>query len=333
MDLRNLPQMKETARRNLAGAPQARRITGIYVGILLLSSLVVTMLNFFTGQEIANTGGLSGMGMRSVLSSLQQMLPLVQSVALMGVEFGYVAAMLRISRNQYTSPKTMKLGIRRFGALLRSALVQAANYFLLSIASAFLAVQIYFFTPMSNRLLAVLEPYAAAASDPNAMLEGMSAAEQAALLESMVPLYLIMLVLFLLLVIPKYYGYRMVNYVLMDQPSCGALLAISQSKAMMRGNKWKLFQVDLSFWWYHGLCMLAAVLCYGDLILSLLGVPLPMSSDVSYFLFYGLFLAAQGLIYFFLRSQVEVTCAQVYDAIRPKPTEAEGVVLGNIFQM
>lgn len=58
----------------------------------------------------------------------------------------------------------------------------------------------------------------------------------------------------LLFIIPgiiKSYSYRMVPYILADQPELGALAAIKRSRQMMKGNKWRAFVLDLSFiLWY-----------------------------------------------------------------------------------
>ena len=58
----------------------------------------------------------------------------------------------------------------------------------------------------------------------------------------------------LLLIIPgiiKSYSYRMVPYILADQPDLGGTAAIRRSREMMKGNKWRTFVLDLSFilWW------------------------------------------------------------------------------------
>lgn len=54
----------------------------------------------------------------------------------------------------------------------------------------------------------------------------------------------------LLLIIPgiiKSYSYRMVPYILSDNPDLGAMEVIDRSKQMMSGNKWDTFLLDLSF--------------------------------------------------------------------------------------
>ncbi len=62
---------------------------------------------------------------------------------------------------------------------------------------------------------------------------------------------------FLLLIIPgivKFYAYRMVPYILADNPCIGANRAIELSKEMMNGNKFSLFVLDISFigWYFLG---------------------------------------------------------------------------------
>ncbi len=65
---------------------------------------------------------------------------------------------------------------------------------------------------------------------------------------------------FLLLVIPgivKFYAYRMVPYILADNPEIGHNRAIALSNRMTAGEKWNIFVLDLSFiGWY----MLGALL-------------------------------------------------------------------------
>ena len=58
----------------------------------------------------------------------------------------------------------------------------------------------------------------------------------------------------LLLIVPgiiKAYQYRMVDYLLNDDPNLTAAEALQKSKAMMQGNKWRAFVLDLSFIGWH----------------------------------------------------------------------------------
>ena len=58
----------------------------------------------------------------------------------------------------------------------------------------------------------------------------------------------------LLFVIPgiiKHYSYRMVPYILADQPELSGTAAITRSREMMNGQKWNAFVLDLSFLGWH----------------------------------------------------------------------------------
>lgn len=66
---------------------------------------------------------------------------------------------------------------------------------------------------------------------------------------------------FMLFIIPgfiKAYSYRLVPYILADDPDISAMDAITRSREMMNGNKMKAFLLDLSFigWW-----LLSAITC------------------------------------------------------------------------
>ena len=57
--------------------------------------------------------------------------------------------------------------------------------------------------------------------------------------------------LFIVPAIVKSYSYRMVPYILADEPALSGTAAITRSREMMRGHKWSVFVLDLSFiGWY-----------------------------------------------------------------------------------
>ncbi|MBQ7322267.1 MAG: DUF975 family protein [Clostridia bacterium] len=70
----------------------------------------------------------------------------------------------------------------------------------------------------------------------------------------------------LLLIIPgivKSYSYAMTYYILADHPEMSPTEAITKSREMMKGNKWRLFCLDFSFiGWY-----LLSILTLGILLL------------------------------------------------------------------
>ena len=120
---------------------------------------------------------------------------------------------------------------------------------------------------------------------------------------------------------------------IIDKPAVGALMALRESKKMMRGNRFQLLKLDISLWWYYLALAAATVILNGDVLLPMLGVELPIPETVAYFGFYALYLAASFAVHLFLRNRVEVCYALAYDGVKPEQKQDGGVVLGNIFQM
>ena len=179
-----------------------------------------------------------------------------------------------------------------------------------------------------KRLMELAEPLLNL--DPNAWMNDPALANQ--LMDAMMPLLLIYLVLYLVVIVPISFHFRMASYLLADQPRCGAFAALKGSFQMMRRNCLKLLKVDLHLWWYHALVFLAGLIAYGDWILSWLGISLPVSGEVAFYVFQIAYLAALFAVYYFFRNRVELTYIMAYEALRPKEKQ-NSVVLGNIFQM
>lgn len=332
MDIRNTKELKTFAAERLSGAANARQIVSLFSLIAVGLAGLVTLVNYLLGLQISNLGGLGNMGTRAILSTLQTVLPLVQSIVLLCLELGYISAMLRIARGQYASPNGLRLGFDRFWVLLRCTLISSLIYVGAGMGATYLAVFLFMLSPFSNEAIAVLAPLM---SDMTILDSGivLDDATYAQLVSSMTPAFILCALLCVILVGPIFYGYRMVGYVIIDKPGIGAMAALRESRNMMRGHRLSLLKLDLHMWWYYAATIAATVLCYGDVIAPMLGITFPWNEDISYFLFFALYLAAQFAVYYFLRNRVDVTYALAYDAVKPEEKKDDGVVLGNIFQM
>lgn len=328
MDIRKL---KQSASEAMAVARDPKKVILVYSVVLTLISLLLTLAQQWLDQQISGTGGLANMGIRSVLSTIQMVLPLVQSVVLLCWELGYLSAAMRFARKRYADHTDLRTGFRHFGPLLRMSLLEGFIYMGLFFVSTWIGSQIFMFTPFSQKLMEIITAKTEAGTLTTEALLADEAVMQV-MYDAMLPLTVIVGLIFAVLALPVMYRYRMAHYRLLDKPQEGALAALRNSRAMMRGNAIGLFKLDLSFWWYYLLNGLAAVVCYGDQILPLLGVELPFSPMVGYFLFYGVYLVMQFGIYYFFRNRLEVIYVMAYETIRPQEQES-GVVLGNIFDM
>jgi hypothetical protein len=84
-----------------------------------------------------------------------------------------------------------------------------------------------------------------------------------------------------------------------------------------------MFRLDLSFWWYYLLHALLVAICYGDQLLPVLGIQLPWSKNVGFFLFYVVSLLCQLALYVAARNKVEATYVLAYDALRTPAEKSE----------
>lgn len=332
MNIRNTRELKKFADERLSNVRDLKRIIWIYAGVSIGLTALVTIVNYLLGLQIDQLGGLRNMSTRKILSTIQSVLPIAQTMVSICVNVGFLAAMLRVARGQYVSPNTLRLGFDRFWVLIRWTALQVLLYAAVVMLGVYIGIMIYMISPLSNDAVALLTPYLSETSLLNSEVV-LDDAAYALFSQMLIPAYLLCGVVVCILGLPMLYSYRMVNYVIIDHPGMGAMAALQESKRMMRGNRLQLFKLDVSLWWYYGAMVLASVICYGDMILPLLGVTLPWSEDVSYFVFYGLYLIATLGIYCTMSSRVETVYALAYDSLKPEEKKDSSVVLGNIFEM
>ena len=330
MDICNTSEIKAAALRRLTDAGQAKRIAAIYAGVTLGLSALVTILGLVLEAMMSGTTGLGGMGRRTILSSVQSMLPWVVGLITMCVELGYQAAMLRVARGQYASPQTLRLGFDRFWVLLRCILLEGVILFAIAFGGIYIATMLFMLTPFSGRVMEVLSPVLENVTllSPEMVLDE---ALYDQLMQAMIPAFVMCAIVVAAAAIPVLYRLRMARFVIIDKPGIGALAALRESRKMMKGNCLRLVKLDIILWPYYIGCVFASLLCYGDVLLPMMGARFPWSDTVSYYLFFALYLAVQFAVYYFLRNQAEVAYSIAYDSIRPKEPKTEGVALGSIF--
>lgn len=321
MNIRDRRAIHHTASQRLdAATGDLRKILLVYLGSSIALSLASSIFSVLLSDRIANTGGLGNLGLRSILSTGQTILPFVQALVVMGLELGYCMAALRVSRGQEVSLDTLWGGFHRFFPLLRAMILQGIVYFFVGMLCIYLSAYIFILLPVSSRFQEIIAPVL----DTATVLSGTITLDEAIITqatEAMLPMLWIFAGLFLLLFVPLHYQYRMVTYRLIDQPRPGAFAALRESRAMMRRNRLALLKLDLSLWWFYCLQILISLVCYGDMLLPMLGITLPWSNMVSYFLFLILSLILQFVVYYFAMNRVSVTYAVAYETLLPKQQE------------
>lgn len=303
----DIPTLKTSAAEHLAAAPYSpRKLTLLHTGGALGLSLILTIANYLLTKQIDTTGGLAGIGTRTVLSAIQMFLSIAGAAVIPFWEFGYFRAALNISRREPAQPTTLLEGFRRFGPVLRLLLLRGALFMTVAFLCLQGAATIFTMTPLSNSFMEAAESIIEAGTsvDP-AVLDG--------LMVHMIPMYVLWAVLLCVILIPLMYRYRLADWAVMDD-TFSARAAMKKSKRWMFLRRKKLFQLDLHFWWYYALQLLAGALAYGDEILSLLGISL--RGDWAFFGFYLLSMAVQLVTAWRFAPQIQTTYAIVYDTFR-----------------
>lgn len=303
--------LRQEAARKLESAPNRGKLVLLFACVSAGLSFAAGLVSMLLDSQIAGTGGLDGLQLRSVLSTVQAMLNILLLAFIPFWNLGYTSVALKLGRGEAAAETDLLNGFRRFGPGLRLMLLRMFIYFVIGFATVQIASIVFSFTPWAEAFYRQAENLGLLDASG-----GMEEATVNALLPTMLPYWIIAGVLYVVALIPVTYRLRMAEYQLMDEPKCGALMAMLQSNRMMKGNCVALFKLDLQFWWYYLASVLVPVLCYGDVLLPMVGVTLPFDPMVSFFLFYALAQAAQILLYWRCRNQVECTYVCAYDMLR-----------------
>ena len=314
MNIRERRAIHDSAAHALDRAPQARQIILVYAAVICGLSVLSTVISVVLSDRISGAGGLGNIGLRSVLSTGQSVLPLLNFIITACLSLGYHTAILSFTRGFDASTRTLTGGFRHFGPILRTVLLQGLIYGGVLFGATYLSSFIFMATPYSEEFIRVMTPYL---ESMTVLSGGLVMDEQmfTTALGALVPMLWILAAVSLVLVLPLHYRLRMVDFALADDPQKGAFHAIVKSRYLMRRNCIALFRLDLTLWWFYAAQLIINLVCYGDVLLPLIGVTFPWSETFSYHLFYGLYLVLQFALYVFGMNRVYGVYAVAYDAL------------------
>lgn len=305
-------KLKQSANDALAQAAYPPgRLMLLYAGISASVLLVVTIVTYLLQMQIDKTGGLSGIGLRSVLSTASALLSQGVNLIIPFFAIGYLSASLQMARKLSFSGSTLLDGFRCAGPVFRLMLAKGLLLLLPGMVCFYPAMLIFLMTPFSDALTEAITPLLMESSDMQALLD--NPAVIAAVEEVALPAMLIFLGLYLLVCIPLFYRLRLSELALMENPRAGAIAAIRKSIALTRRNCRRLLKLDFSYWWYYLLTAIISVIAYGDVIAPYLGVVLPMDSQTAFFAFYIIYLLAQFALRMWMMNRVQVSYVLLYD--------------------
>lgn len=299
--------------------PDYRRTVVFHSGISLAALVIVMLLDLLLSNAVAQTGGLSGIGTRSVLETVQSVLSTAVNILLPFWEIGILYTTIRVVRRQPQEYSMLTRGFHRVGPVVRYYLVLVAALFGVAMVCSNITMMLAMFVPIPDSLeTAFSQIDITAIQDPEQLME-MLPVDQ--LLSYMLPALIVFALVYCGILIHLSYRFRVSQYLLVDEEKVGAVAALALSNRLTKGNRWNLFKLDLSFWWYYVLQLLIAAVAYGPELLSLAGVTLPISSSVAGFLFYLLYAVLTLALSWWAGAYVQASYACAYEQLRTPPED------------
>lgn len=297
-----------------------RKLIMVHSGVTIGVSLVLSVLSYLLDMGIAQTGGLGGIGTRTVLETVQSLLMTANMFLLPFWAIGYIGAVLHWTRRETADLGTLLSGFRCLRWVLRLLFIQGLVYVFLGIVGGYAGAAVFLLTPGAQPLYALTQEMVdAGITDPYAIMEN------EAYVSASMAMAPYMLAGAAVLIAPVAYRLRFAEFALMDDPQQGALWAILCSWRMTRKNCLSLLKLDLRLWWYHLAVLLIAVLGYGDLLLGMAGIELGIGEDAAMFAFYVAGLLCEFGLYVWKKNEVFAVYALAYDQLAapreepPKP--------------
>ena len=300
----------------------ARRLVLLYCIVLAALTLGSSGLNLVLDTRIDTTGGLDGIGMRSILETIQQILSYINQFFGPFWSAGFLTAMIAMVRGREPQVRDLTNGFRRAFRVLFHVAFEATAAFMLLVAVVNLSSLLFLLSPMGARFNELMAPLL---SDPNLITAEGLLNESLISYQELSRLLLPMLVLTAAIYLPLYtlmaYSFRLSLYLVMDR-NIGAIPAHFLSIRLMRGHKWQLCKLDLSWWWYYLLGAACWVVGYLDLLLGLLGIPLPMNATVMFFVTLAAYCVLFTLLSLWKKCEVDASYVLFYENVMPPEPEA-----------
>lgn len=284
LQVSDLHRLAKARLQGVSGNP--KRLALFHTAIALGSSFLLTAVIYLFDLLIADTGGLAGLGIRSVLTTAQSVLTIVITAALPFWQMGILYAALQWVKGKSADFESLLQGFRRFGSALGLLFLRGGLFLALAIPISYAGTAVFMLTPFAAPLLEILTPMMEQGVTPE-QLEALVTPEfTAAALQASVPLLIISGILYVAVAIPIFYRIRFADFAVMEGLSAGK--ALLKSFAVTGKNCLQVFKLDLTFWWFYLLQILSAAVCNADTILPALGVSLPVSGAVAALAFYAL---------------------------------------------
>lgn len=300
-----IPSIKNTAARLLQksdGTYQrlVRIHSSITVGVWLLLFILSYLIHF-----LAPEGGLSNLGMHSMIFTTQVILFLVGLFLVPFWETGLSCVAIDFIRGKRNISSDLTEGFRCAKPILGSMVFQGIQYFLVYLISSSATGVVLTLLPLSQTFY----------QDATVLLQNPDTPLKGRMLIVAVVYSVVFISLLLVLASFIFFRYRMARRVILDDESITGIKAAFQSRTLMKGKLKKLLTLDLSFWWFYIPEFLGILLPASVILIS--GLDVPLSDNVQTILWAtaGGSLLLRLTVNYFAKPKVAANYALFYDRL------------------
>ncbi len=303
--------------RQLTCKPQ--KILLLYAAVAFGVSLVAALMNLFLNGQIAQTGGLEGLEVKTLWETTATVSELALAFLSPIWSLGLVSVVLGFARGKDAQPKDLTSGFSRFLAGLGLHFLTILLYILACFIVVYIGTTLMGVLADMNRLNTILTPFLPMIEEKPDIIQDPAFLKSLPWQELLACLWLPILVIFLLSAVAVLfvsYRLRLARYYLMDGIGMGPVQAVRKSFSSMKGNVFAFIRLDLSYWWYYGLMILFGTSALAIVIPFLLGMP--QMSDLAAIGIQFLSSIALCALYWWKGAQVETTFALAYENLKIK---------------
>lgn len=317
MNLFTVKQLKGQARSILLETtPPYRNLVLLHSLVYAAAQLALFLLGMLTESMMAGTGGLSGMGTRAILGTVESVLSFAADILLPFWQLGILYTTLLVLGRQQVNFSMLTRGVRRFGPLLRFMIVYGLIATGVSLAVMNVMSFVVLVLPVPEEMMLVMEKLEPdMLMDPVALMESLPMEE---LMQWLLPAYILMFAA--LLIVMVYLGQRLRfgYYLILDDQTNRALEAVSMSFRMTKGAVWQCLKLDLSFLWYTLLGLLPTAFVFSKWLFPAVGIELPIAPEMLQLVGLCISYALELLLVWWAGAHIEVTKACAYQWLLPR---------------
>lgn len=290
-----------------------RKIVLIYAAVAFGVALVAALMNLFLNSQVAQTGGLDGLEVKTLWETTATVSELALAFLTPIWSLGLISVALMFARSKDAQPKDLTAGFNRFLPGLGLYLLTALLYVLAALIAVYIGTALVGGMADMDKLDAILAPVIQAYEENPDVLPTLPWLEILSCL--WLPLVLLLLITIVFVAFISY-RLRLSCYYLMDGLGMGPAQAMRKSFSSMKGNVLSFIRLDLSYWWYYALMALFGTGSLATLVPFLLGVP--QVSDLAAVGIQFLSSGALCALYWWKGAQVETTFALAYENLKVK---------------